>query len=102
MLPPKRRYPYVGWLASLGEAQRTAETLIVSLSGGSTPEATLRLTDDHGIGTHLNGPLIRGSQIRFEGIPVVFTQDPFMLTFDVSTSPKTHHAPIPGIALDHP
>lgn len=77
-------------------------TLIVSLSDGSTPEATLRFTDEGGRYSHLNGPLVRGSQIRFEGIPVAFIQEPFMLTFEVSTSPKMYHAPIPKIAPDHP
>jgi hypothetical protein len=62
--------------------------LVLSLTDGITPEVTLHLTDNNGRESHLNGPLIRGSQIQFEGIPVSFTQNPFMLTFDVTTDPK--------------
>jgi len=63
-------------------------TLLLSMSDGITPEVTLHLTDNNGRESHLNGPLMPGSQIQFEGIPVSFTQNPFMLTFDVTTDPK--------------
>ena len=62
-------------------------TLVLSMSDGMTPEVTLRFKDDNGKEGHLNGPLVPGSEIRFEGVPVAFTQNPFMLTFEVSTTP---------------
>jgi hypothetical protein len=41
--------------------------------------------------SHVNGPIMRGSQIQFEGIPVEFTQNPFMLTFHVLLEAQTIH-----------
>jgi hypothetical protein len=67
--------------------------LVVGMSDPSLPEVTLRLRDEHGNEYHLNGPLMRGSQIRFEGVVKAFTQQPFMLTFDVSTELKTRPVP---------
>src|SRR4051794_25110087 len=55
--------------------------VFVGISDPSLPEITLRFRDAQGKEVHLNGPLMRGSQIRFEGIVKAFTQDPFMLTF---------------------
>ena len=72
--------------------------LVLSLTDGITPEVTLHLTDKNGRESHLNGPLMPGSQIQFEGIPVSFAQNPFMLTFEVPTNPKTTHGPMPKIA----
>jgi hypothetical protein len=63
--------------------------LVLSMSDGATPEVTLRVKDDNGKDSHLNGPLMPGSEIRFEGMPVAFTQNPFMLTLEVSTAPQT-------------
>jgi hypothetical protein len=60
--------------------------LTLGISDTSSPEVTLRLQDDNGKEAHLNGPLMRGSQIQFEGVAVSFKQDPFMVTFEVSTS----------------
>jgi hypothetical protein len=73
-------------------------TLVLSMSDGITPEVTLHLKDDNGKDSHINGQLMRGSQIHFEGVPTAFTQNPFMLTFDVTTGLKTIHAPIPKLA----
>jgi hypothetical protein len=53
------------------------------MSDGITPEVTLHLKDNNLKDSHINGPLMRGSQIQFEGVPAAFTQNPFMLTFDV-------------------
>jgi hypothetical protein len=58
-------------------------TLVLSMSDGITPEVTLHLKDNNWKDSHINGPLMRGSQIQFEGVPKAFTQNPFMLTFDV-------------------
>jgi len=62
--------------------------LTIGISDRSTPEITLRLKDEEGKDAHLNGPIMRGSEIRFEGVAVAFTRTPFMLTFEVSTSLK--------------
>lgn len=60
--------------------------LVLAVSNANSPEVTLRLKDENGKEASLKGPLMRGSQIQFEGVAVEFTQDPFMLTFEVSTS----------------
>jgi hypothetical protein len=75
----------VGTLISSTPAERPT-VLVIGLSDPSTPEITLRLKDDSGKDAHLNGPIMRGSQIRFEGAATAFTKDPFMLT--IETSPK--------------
>ena len=75
----------VGTLISATPAEGPS-VLVIGLSGPTTPEITLRLKDETGKDAHLNGPIMRGSQIRFEGAAIAFTKDPFMLT--VETSPK--------------
>lgn len=73
----------IGTLLSATPNDRPS-TLVLSMSDGITPEVTLHLKDDNNRkDSHVNGPIMRGSQIQFEGIPVAFTQNPFMLTFDV-------------------
>jgi hypothetical protein len=64
------------------------------MSDGITPEVTLHLKDDNNRKDgHVNGPIMRGSQIQFEGIPVAFTQNPFMLTFDVLLGARPGRTP---------
>ena len=82
-------------ISATPEGQPT--TLVLAMSDGTTPEVTLRFEDNNGKESHINGPLMRGSQIQFEGIPVAFTKDPFMLTFAVTTGPKLSHAAMPNI-----
>jgi len=53
------------------------------MSDGITPEVRLHFKDNNWKDSHINGPIMRGSQIQFEGVPMAFTQNPFMLTFDV-------------------
>jgi hypothetical protein len=76
-------------------------TLVLSMSDGITPEVTLHLKDNDWKDSHINGPLMRGSQIQFEGVPIAFTQNPFMLTFDVRLGPQTTHTPIPNLTLNN-
>lgn len=75
----------IGTLLSATPTDRPAQ-LVLNLSGGSTPDATLIFKDQSGRDGHLNGPLAPGSQIQFRGIPVAFTREPFMLKFDVNTA----------------
>lgn len=79
----------IGTLLSATPNDHPAQ-LVLNLSGGSTPEVTLILTDESGGLSrpgHLNGPLAPGSQIQFRGVPVAFTREPFMLTLEVSSVP---------------
>lgn len=76
----------IGTLVSATPANQPAQ-LILNLSGGSTPEVTLIFKDERRQDSHLNGPLAPGSQVQFRGIPVAFTREPFMLTFEVGTAP---------------
>lgn len=85
-------------ISATPEGQPT--TLVLAMSDGTTPEVTLQFKDNNGKDSHINGPLFHGSQIQFEGIPVAFTKNPFMLTFDVTTGPKLTHAPMPNIAQE--
>ena len=64
--------------------------LIVAISDAKTPEVTLQLKDSDWKDTHLNGPLMPGSVIRFEGVPISFSKEPFMVTFGVSMTKRNH------------
>ena len=64
--------------------------LIVAISDAKTPEVTLRFKDSEWRDTHLNGPLMLGSIVQFEGVPISFTREPFMLTFEVSVTKRSH------------
>ena len=75
----------VGTLISSTPKERPT-VLVIGLSDASTPEITLLLKDKSGKDAPLNGPITRGSQIRFEGVVTAFTKDPFMLT--IETAPK--------------
>ena len=66
-------------ISATPEGQPT--TIVLAMSDSTTPEVTLRFKDNNGKDSHINGPLMRGSQIQFESIPVAFTKDPFMQTF---------------------
>ena len=63
--------------------------LIVAISDTKTPEATLRFKDSDWKDTHLNGLLMPGSIIQFEGVPLSFKKEPFMLTFEVSMTKRS-------------
>ena len=80
--------PIAGTLISSTPADRP-NVLVLAISDTSTPELTLRLKDDSGKDAHLNAPILRGSEVRFEGAVVAFTKTPFMLT--VETSPTLGH-----------
>ena len=74
-----------GTLISSTPAERPT-VLVIGLSDPSSPEITLRLKDDGGKDASFNGPLVRGSQVRFEGTVTAFTKDPFMLTIETSSN----------------
>jgi hypothetical protein len=73
---------------TLLSAEPTAEpsVLVLAISDRSTPEVTVRFKDSAWKDTHITGPLKLGSLITFEGVPVTFTKEPFMVTFGVSTT----------------
>lgn len=73
---------FIGTLLS-AEPEAQPSVLVVAISDRTTPEVTLRLKDSDYKDTHLNGPLMPGSLIQFEGVADSFTQDPFMVTFGV-------------------
>ena len=84
-----------GRLVSATPAERPS-VLIVAMSDGDEPEVTLRLKDKNGADGHLPGPVVRGSLILFDGVAISFTPEPFMLTFDVSTTPSPDFSPAIG------
>jgi hypothetical protein len=63
-------------------AKRPSE-LVLALSDDHTPEVTITLRDSRENLTPLLKPIPAGTAIEFWGIPVTFTQNPFMLTFEV-------------------
>lgn len=74
-----------GRLVSAKPAVRPKE-LVVAVADASTPEVTLRLENP------LTGKPVVGSELSFEGVPVQFTKDPFMVTFD--------QAKVTGVAME--
>jgi len=83
----------IGTLLSAAPNDRPS-TLVLSMSDGITPEVTLHLKDDNNRKDgHINGPIMRGSQIQFEGVPMAFNQNPFMLTFDVLLGARPGRTP---------
>ena len=70
------------------EPKEQPRLLVLAISDRSTPEVTLTFKDSKWNDSHIAGPLIPGSLIQFEGIPISFTKEPFMVTFAVSTTPR--------------
>ena len=69
--------------------------LVVAISDSTTPEVTLQMKDAEWKDTHLNGPLMRGSMIQFEGVGMSFTKEPFMLTLGVFVTKRSRSLRVP-------
>jgi hypothetical protein len=67
---------FKGTLIEARPAARPKE-LILGLADPTAPEVTLKLDSP------INGTPETGSELEFEGVPVAFAKDPFMVTFDV-------------------
>jgi len=80
---------FTGTLLSAEPAEQP-RVLVLAISDRSTPEVTLRFKNSKWNDIHIAGPLMRGSVIQFEGVPISFTKEPFMLTFGVSTTERNH------------
>ena len=80
---------FTGTLLSAEPAEQP-RVLVLAISDRSTPEVTLRFKNSKWNDTHITGPLMGGSVIQFEGVPISFTKEPFMLTFGVSTTERSH------------
>ena len=72
----------------MDSAPTNKAVLVVAISDSTTPEVTLQVKDGEWKDTPLNGPLMRGSLIQFEGVPTAFTKEPFMVTFGVSITKR--------------
>jgi len=80
----------VGTLISSTPAERPT-VLVIGLSDPSSTEITLRMKDDSGNAASLNGPIMHGSKIQFEGVVRSFTKTPFMIyieAFTIEVLPK--------------
>lgn len=77
-----------GTLVSAEPAAQPA-VLMVAISDAKTAEVTVRLKDSDWNDTHLNGTLMPGSIIQFEGVPISFVKEPFMVTFGVSMTKRS-------------
>src|SRR5260370_6304159 len=80
-----------GKLVSSNPAIRPKE-LLVAIDKVDTPEVTLKLENP------MPGKADKGTEIQFEGVPTVFTKDPFMLTFDVQGKDKIEGWPAQATA----
>jgi hypothetical protein len=80
---------FTGTLLSAEPAEKPS-VLVVAISDSTTPEVTLRMKDSEWKDAHLNGPLLRGSVVQFEGLAVSFSKEPFMVTFEVSMTERSH------------
>ena len=76
------------------EPKEQPRVLVLAISDRSTPEVTLRFKDSKWNDSHITGPLIPGSLIQFEGVAISFTKEPFMVTFEVSATPRNHILPV--------
>jgi hypothetical protein len=75
--------PLVGRLVSATPTDHPS--VLVLAMDGDKPQVTLRLGHGYKEETHLPSPIAAGSLITFEGVGMSFTQEPFMLTFEVDT-----------------
>ena len=71
-----------GTVVSSKPSKRPSE-LVLAMSDDHTPEVTLTLRDARLNLTPLSRPIPNGALVEFYGIPVLFTQNPIMLTFEV-------------------
>jgi hypothetical protein len=60
-------------------------SVLVLAMDGDEPQVTLRLTHGYREEARMPKPKALGSVITFEGVGMSFTQEPFMLTFEVDT-----------------
>ncbi|MGE5647257.1 MAG: hypothetical protein ACM336_15855 [Acidobacteriota bacterium] len=75
VIPPEGQPLLTGTVISQ-EPARNPKVLVLGIESPTTPEVTLRFE------TPLPGRIEPGQQIKFRGVAVEFTQQPFMVTFD--------------------
>lgn len=73
---------FKGIVISSKPTSRPSE-LVLAMSDGKTPEVTVTLRDARQNLVPLVKPVPPGSGVEFEGIPYAFTQNPFMVSFEV-------------------
>jgi len=66
-----------------GKPAKRPTDLVLAMSDSHTPEVTVTLRDSRQNQAPLLRPLAPGTVMEFWGIPVSFTQNPFMLTIEV-------------------
>jgi hypothetical protein len=74
----------------------SSKVLVVTLSGGDAPEATLTLDKP------LKRAIPTGKAVMFSGVAISFTQSPFMLGFDVKIRDISVVSWIPPKKVDVP
>lgn len=57
--------------------------LVLAITDRKTPEITLRVKSTKARIEILNPIIANGAEIWFQGTPVLFSRDPFMVTFEV-------------------
>src|SRR5262249_32623509 len=70
-----------GTIVEAKPACRSKE-LLVAISDTSHPEGTPKLVDAEGKALALTGKRGTGGEIQWEGVPMAFSKEPFMVTMD--------------------
>jgi tetratricopeptide (TPR) repeat protein len=76
LVPPENQPPFRGVIISQ-DGTRAARSVVVSILDKTTPEATLKFA------APMPGAPEPGTIIHFRGVASAFTQQPFMVTFEV-------------------
>ena len=78
---------FTGTLLSAEPAAQPS-VLVMAISDGTTPEATLRFKDAEWQDNRLNGPLMRGSLIQFECSHVLYEGTVYVDAWLVDSAPE--------------
>jgi hypothetical protein len=74
------------------EPQQMPLVLVLGISDSHTPEVLLRLKNHQGKDAALKASITVGSQVEFAGVPIMFSETPFMVTFNVEVD-KLKYSP---------
>ena len=67
--------------------------LVVAITDTTTPEITLHVNEAAHKASTAQRKVKAGDDVWFQGVPKAFTQDPFMVTFDVQVEDVRLEAP---------
>ena len=80
----------------------TPPELVVAIADTKTPEITLQVNDPSHKASAAQRKIKAGDSVWFQGSPRAFTQEPFMVTFDVQFEDVRLEAPKQGMKREIP